>query len=251
MTREIFPNPTVKNVVFEIKFPNLFSIENKIGDYQEKIISDFPESKLFLRRPIIISDVGPDGKLAEIPDASQKNFQKKIWHFESAEKHEVNITTNSLAIRSGHHKTYNHPTSEKKFRDVIEFVVSNFFDVISIPRLNRIGLLYQDECPLPNKNNETFTQYYNSTFPIERYPINDVTNMYCEIRTKRGNHFLTYKEQLIENAGKYSILLTFDGYETNIPSPQYLQVTDELHEIIDKEYFSIIKEPVKEYMRRA
>ena len=250
MSGEVFNNPTVKNVVFEIKFPNLFSIENKIGDYQERIISEFPESKLLLRRPIIISDVGPEGKLESIPDSPQKNFEKKIWHFESEEKHEVNITTNSLMIRSSHHKTYRNITSEKKFRDVIEFVVTNFFEIISIPRLNRIGLLYQDKCPLPNKNNETFTRFYNSAFRTDRYPIDDVINMACEIRTKRGNHFLIYRETLVENSGKYSVLLDFDGYETNVPSQQYLQVTDELHEIIDKEYFSIIQDPVIEHMRR-
>ena len=47
---EIFSNPTVKKVIFQIRFPNLFFIENKIGDFQLKIMGMFPESKLIFRR---------------------------------------------------------------------------------------------------------------------------------------------------------------------------------------------------------
>jgi hypothetical protein len=35
---EVFPNPTVKQVAFEIRFPNLFYLESKIGELQVKIM---------------------------------------------------------------------------------------------------------------------------------------------------------------------------------------------------------------------
>jgi len=41
---EVFPNPTVKQVIFQIRFPNLFYLESKIGEYQLKIMQRFPES---------------------------------------------------------------------------------------------------------------------------------------------------------------------------------------------------------------
>ena len=44
-------------------------------------------------------------------------------------------------------------------------------------------------------------------------------------------------------------MLDFDGFETEIASADFLKVADELHEIIEEEYFSIIKETIKEYMR--
>ena len=47
---EIFPFPTVKHVIFQIKYPNLFYLENRIGDFQMKIINEFPDSKLSFRR---------------------------------------------------------------------------------------------------------------------------------------------------------------------------------------------------------
>ena len=45
---EIFPKPTVTQVIFQIRFPNLFFIENKIGDLQLKIMKEFPHSKLII-----------------------------------------------------------------------------------------------------------------------------------------------------------------------------------------------------------
>lgn len=248
MSTEIFPNPTVRRVVFQMQFPNLFALEKKIGDFQEKIMGQFPESKLIFRRQLLFADVGPEGKLQNIPDQMQG---RKIWHFESKEKHEINVLTNSLAISSDHHKTYNNPASTKKFRDVIEFVSSKFFEVISIPIINRVGLLYIDECPLPSKNNKTLKEYYNSTFPIERYPIDDAIGMHFETQTKRGNHNLIYRETLVKKNEDFKLILNFDGYETNVPSKDIIRVTDELHEIIETEYFNTIRDPVKKYMRKG
>ena len=250
MAVEIFPNPTVKKVIFEIRYPNLFAIEKRIGDFQAKIIGEFPESKLVFRRHLVFADVGPEGKLESVPESEPRGV-KKIWYFESEDKHILNVLTNALSITTEHHKTYNNPGYDRKFRDIIEFVLTNFFDVISIPTMKRIGLRYIDECPLPSKDNKTLKEYYNSTFPIDRYPIDDATSAFFEIRTKRANHNLTYRERMLEEDGEYKLILDFDGFETNVPSKDFLRVTDELHDVIETEYFGIIKEPVKEYMRKG
>ena len=63
---EIFPYPTVKQVVFEIRFPNLFYIENKIGEFQTKIMKEFPESALLFQRKFFFADVGTEEKLKGI-----------------------------------------------------------------------------------------------------------------------------------------------------------------------------------------
>jgi uncharacterized protein (TIGR04255 family) len=252
MSTEVFPYSTVKEVAFEIKFPHLFSIENKIGDFQDKIIMQFPDSSQVLRRQVMFADTGLEGKLENVPvpEGFESNTVKKIWVFKSKEKIEVKVQTNSVSIVSQQHKTYNNPSSEKKFRDVIDFVLSNFFKVINVPIINRIGLRYIDECPLPSKDNETLKKLYNSTFPIDRFPIKDATTIYFNINTNRKNHKLIYQEALVKNEqGREVLMLDFDGFETEIASSDFLKVADELHEVIKEEYFSIIKEPVKQYMR--
>lgn len=249
MPMEVFPYPTVKEVDFEIKYPNLFSVENKIGDFQARIIDKFPESQQVFHRHMLFADVGPEGKLTGIPDQLGPDISKKTWIFKSTQQHEIRVTTNSLAIVSLHHKTYNNPSSAEKFREVIDFVVSNFFQTITVPIIKRIGLRYIDECPLPSKDNETLSRLYNSTFPIGRFPIANAEGIYFEITTKRNNHNLIYREGLAKEGDRYKLILDFDGFEMDVTSTDFLRVTDELHEMIEEEYFSIIKEPIKEYMR--
>jgi len=155
---EVFPNPTVRQVVFQIVFPNLFYIEKIIGDFQLKIIDQFPDSTLLYRRQFAWADVGPDVKLTEIESKLDKEpTGQKIWQFKSPKNFQLNVMNNSLDITSSYHKTYNLEGGEK-FRDIIELVLGKFFEVVSLPIVNRIGLRYVDECPIPSKENSVFRQ---------------------------------------------------------------------------------------------
>ena len=99
------PNPTVTQVIFQIRFPALFSIENKIGDIQERIFSRFPESKLVFSRQFMFADISPNSSLSQIPKSD--GIGRKFWSFESPNKYQLNILHNSLDITSNYHKTYN------------------------------------------------------------------------------------------------------------------------------------------------
>jgi hypothetical protein len=50
MEPEVYPFPTVIEVDFEIRFPILFSIPNKIGEFQQLIMAEFPEGFLVFQR---------------------------------------------------------------------------------------------------------------------------------------------------------------------------------------------------------
>jgi hypothetical protein len=70
--REVYPNPTVKKVIFQIRFPNLFSMERLIGDYQVKIMAEFPKSALLVRRSVLIGDVGSRAQIENIAADADK-----------------------------------------------------------------------------------------------------------------------------------------------------------------------------------
>ena len=46
---KIFPNPLVEKVIFQIRFPNLFFIQDRIGTLQSKIMEKFPDSELIIK----------------------------------------------------------------------------------------------------------------------------------------------------------------------------------------------------------
>ena len=242
---ELFPYPTVKEVDFEIRYPILFSIENKIGDFQQLILNEFPEAqqvfeKVFSGAVSIAKESGID----ERPEMA-----RKLWLFKSGTGHEVRISSNSLVIFSTQHKTYDNINAPTRFRDVIESVTTNFFKIVNIPVIRRVGLRYIDHIPLPTKDNATLERLYHSSLPYERFPIQDVASMCSEVRTTKGNHRLVYKEALTQVNGKETIILDFDGFEEKILSTELLRVADELHSIIKTEYFNIIGAPVLAYMR--
>jgi len=244
---EIFPNPTVKEVAFEIKYPNLFYIENKIGDLQIRIIEEFPESSLIFRAPIAFANIGPEGKFS-LPPNFEEDTGKKIWEFKSEKGFRLNISSDSLLIVSQFHKTYN-LDGQDKFRDIIEFIVENFLEIMQIPIFNRIGFRYIDECPLPTKDNETFKKYYDSVFPIERFNLSNVDEMDFKTVFKIGNYHLRYVESLQKVNDEYKLILDFDGFAGKIKSNEYLKITDDLHAIILGEFEKTINKPVLDHMR--
>ena len=226
---------------------HLFIIENRIGEFQQGIIEEFPDSQLVLGRPLLFADTGLDGRMEKIPEP-EHSMSRKSWVFKSEKGYELKISTNILILTSHHHKTYKNPVGDR-FRDIIELVTNNLFRIVKIPIIKRIGLRYVDECNLPSKDNVTLKKFFNTTFPSDRFPIDNVENSYFQITTKRKNHNLIFREALVKKKSGYKLILDFDGFETQVPSADLLKVTDELHTIIDEEYFSIIKEPLKEFMR--
>jgi uncharacterized protein (TIGR04255 family) len=246
---EIFPNPTVKQVIFQITFPNLFYIENKIGEFQLMIMKEFPQSALLFRRQILFADIGSESKLSEIPSDLEKGAGKKVWQFTSNKNVQLHVLGNSLDITSDYHKTYNLEGGDK-FRDIIKFVLDCFLEVTKIPIINRIGLRYLDECPIPSKDNSTFKLYYNSIFPLDRFNLADAKEMSFRTVIKRDQYNLIYAELLQQKGDEYKLILDFDGFAENIDSKDYLTVTDDLHTIISEEYERTIKDPVREYMRQ-
>jgi uncharacterized protein (TIGR04255 family) len=247
---EVYRNPTVKRVIFQIRFPNLFYMESKIGDYQMRVMERFPESSLAYQRNILIADVGPDVSIGEIPRPTDDAQVSKIWRFRSPDAVELNIHTNSLDISSTVHKTYNNQQVGPRFRDVIELAVSTLIELTSIPVLSRIGLRYVDECPVPERTNEAYGNWYSTAFPLGRFPISDALEMLFIGRVRRGKHYLTYREQFWYKDGKPRLTLDFDGYAENVRATDYLTIADELHGVISEEYEErTIKEPVRQYMR--
>ena len=246
---EVFPNPTVQGVHFEMRFPNLFYIERKIGDLQVKIMKRFPESQLILRRQLVFADVGPEGTMQPPPCDSDSEVAKKVWSFKSPTGVEVNVLGNSLQIHSTHHKTYNNPESQERFREVIEYVVPHFLELTGVPVITRIGLRYIDKCPIPKLENEVFQEWYNTAFPLKRFSLSDAIDMAFNTTVRKGGFFVRYVEALKLEQDTPFLILDFDGFAEQIEAGEYLKVTDGLHELISSEFEATIREPVYGFMR--
>ncbi len=250
-TTELFTNPTVKTVIFQIKFPNLFYLENKIGDFQQKIIKDFSNSKLLFQKQFAFA-FGTEPPPSNFKETEHPALSK-IWQFSTADDQiTMNVKTDSLDISSEHHKTYDHPESEQKFRDIIKLAVDSFLEVLPLPIITRTGLRYIDHCPVEDKNTTTFRSWYDTTLPISRFPIEDAINMNTAISTNMMDGMtLRYCEELKQVDDKWVLILDFDGSKDNIEPKDYLETTDALHVLIADQFRKTAREPLLRYMRRT
>jgi len=244
----VFPNPLVKKVAFQLTFPSLFYLEKKIGDFQIKIMKDFPISKLLLQRDFFIVIGGQEelNKLAD--DKKPPEEGKRVWQFLSEDGVQLDVALDSITLQSNSHKSYNNGEGPR-FRETIKKVCDSFIEITQLPIIKRIGLRYIDEGPVPKGSNEEFLSYYNSAFPLTRFPIDNATEMQTRAVVKGEHHSLRYVETLkLEEGKRAAIILDFDAWAENIDPSCYIDVTDALHVATSSEFEKTIKEPIIAYM---
>jgi uncharacterized protein (TIGR04255 family) len=241
---EVFKKPSVVEVVFEIRFPQLFNIEQKISDFQLEIMDDFPLSDQIYEQSVQIPSEKPLSPLSSIGNVTLN------WQFQSSNQETIIILkSNRLNIISKEYKSYNHP-DYPKFRDVIQNIVSKFLTLVPIKKFERIGLRYIDICPLDQKTNEYFEKFYRPNFDINQFKVEDIIENLSFVRIKREPHNLLFKSGIrTDDKGIYIYFMDFDGYSLNVPSEKFLEVTDDLKRIIYQVYFDNITENFKNYMR--
>jgi uncharacterized protein (TIGR04255 family) len=133
---------------------------------------------------------------------------------------------------------------------VIELILSKFAMVMRVPIITRVGLRYIDECPLPQRDTETYQKWYNSSFNFNRFLVEKASEIDVRTVMQVGEYFLRYAESLQkrENGESY-VVLDFDAFANNVKLADCLQVTDELHTLIIDEYKRTINAPVYAFMR--
>lgn len=246
---EIFPNATVKQVIFKIGFPNLFAMEKLIGDYQLKIMDRFPESQLIFKQPLFVTKAATDSDIQDSTNDHEMSGVQKMWQFESTDGIKLNVNTDSIDMSSESYKTYNNKAASNRFRDAIQFAIESFLEIVNIPKMNRVGLRYVDECPIQEETTAFFRSWYNSSLPLDRFSLEDALTMKFLAETKKDGNTLIFSETIMKRDGSLKYTLDFDAISQNINSSEYLTTTDALHDIISAEFENCGKPPFVEYLR--
>jgi uncharacterized protein (TIGR04255 family) len=129
------------------------------------------------------------------------------------------------------------------------FVVNNFLEVVRVPIISRIGLRYIDEGPILKKTKRSYKLCYNTSFALDRFNIEDATEMDFKTVVKKGDCLLRYVESLRLINDQYKVILDFDAYAENIDPKNYLEVTDNLYKLTSEEFERTIKNPIYNYMK--
>lgn len=243
---EIFPNPVVKQVIFEIKFSNLFFLESRIGDFQIKIMREFPESELAVKRSFVLGH-GTDKGLQEVMKQPEVESATKVWQFTSPDGVQLAVSSRSLSLSSSSHSSYHR--GARPFRRIIGDAVKHFFDVTSLPVVTRVGLRYINECPIPERTTAGFRNWYSTVLPLDRFPLEQINEMNFVNNCKLGNRNLQYIEVIRVVDQTAVFFIDIDASAGNVPAESLVDELDKLHELIESQFEATIKEPLKQYMR--
>jgi uncharacterized protein (TIGR04255 family) len=249
---EVFPTPLVKQVVFEVRFPNLFFIEGRIGELQVQVMKDFPQSELVHRRNfMIVAGNAEDSQVQELAKQQSSSSTEKIWQFKAESGIRLEVSTRNLVLVSEKHISF-HGDKEKSFRSIVEKTVSEFLKLIQLPAVQRVGLRYVNECPLLDKTTKTFKDCYNSILPVDRFRLENLSRAEGIVVAKDGDMQIQHVEALRFATPNGDVLvLDLDASTENIVSNKVIATTDRLHEMIAVEFRNVIKEPIVEYMRKV
>lgn len=246
---EVFPTPLVKQVAFEIRFPNLFFLESRIGEFQVQVMKDFPQSDLALRRNVmIIAGNAESPQLQELAKQQSSEAIEKIWQFKAESGMRLEISTRNLVLVSEKHSSYHE--GEKSFRSIVDKVLSEFFNLTQLPIVLRVGLRYTNECPLFDRTTKTFDECYDSILPVDRFGLENLSQANCVAVAKTDEMQIQRMETLRFSTPSGDILvLDLDASAENIASDKVITTPDKLHDLVAKEFRDAIGRPVIEYMR--
>jgi uncharacterized protein (TIGR04255 family) len=247
--REILARPTVQTVITEFRFPHLLVIEQKLPDIQLALLERFPELRIQFEFNVLIGDPTRLAAPENLPPQVRQQVTEptKYWEFDSKQGEVLRIKTNSISLSSTAHKTYNHGTG-KRFRELVEFVSSRVFGIVKVPFFERVGLRYIDVCPF-KKEDSDFRRWYAVKFPIDRYPLSTVEEMFLATRAKVGESSIFHQAAIRKTDQGDKFFLDYDAYQSGVASDKLLQTLDSLHDVIIVAFGEDITSDFLNYMR--
>ena len=256
-TNKVYPNAPIKRASFEMRFPNLFSMETKIPNIQLAIMEKFPEANLKYEQQYVITKVGEKAEqLAGINDSEEENkFNIKTWEFISEDGTKVIITSNNLIVTTTSYTSYNSKEADKRFRDTLKYILDAFFEEVRLTIINRIGLRYINEFKLETKTNEFYNNFVKTTFPTEKFKIEDANLIHFQSNVNVGDIKLNFVERFIVDQNQENKLI-FDidaSLEKQKTENEKIKIDDidRLHDLIDENFFSVLNDKAIEDMEKT
>ncbi len=243
---EVFPHPTVKQVIFQIRFPKLFFLQSKIGDLQLTLMSRFPKSESVVQRALIMAQ-GSSESLQELLKDRPSDEDERIWRFEDEQGVIIEVKLDALTVVSSKHTSYLHQPNS--FRDTLTFVIDAFLKHAPLPTIARVGFRYVDECPFPSLTNDCFRRYFNTCLPVDRFQVEQCTEMVCRSIRSGADGSIRYAEAIVVRGTQNVLLIDMDAFAEGVPATAIIGTADKLHDIVRQEFEATIKEPVLAYMR--
>jgi len=237
---EIVDNPLLREVVFEARFPILLKIPRDIADFQEAIIDKFPETNIIYDKKIFF-----DSK-----EGSEEISEKACEFVNPENQTKCQVFNHKYSLFSNAYKSWKGFESKEGFHDVLKLSMDNFIKIFGIKKFNRLGLRYINKFELEENSSEMFKKYFIPLFNYDKYKVENLSQNSIRLRVKKPNSIeLTIMGVFVKEDNKDYYILDFDAFSLNIVQGDLYNTLEKLHDILLKEFHSLITEDCRKKMR--
>lgn len=221
-------------VAFEARFPILFFIPKRLGEFQELIIEEFDKSSEIKFQNISIQ-----------PNQEPEFAMDQAWEFAHKDGDPViRLFKDKIVIFSKLYTSYE-GSSGKSYKNCINYSLEKFNQIFKINKFTRIGLRYINTFDVEEESTDWLKSYFHPLYNLEKYPIQDTLEFKFALRIKREKANLVIQSGYIRKDGlKY--ILDFDAYKEECRTIDFPNALDDLHASIKSEFDSLITEEMKE-----
>lgn len=228
---EVFPNPSVREVAFEVRFAPRLRVGPEVWRIQDKLADAYPE----------ITEEGsaqPDGRIV------------RVYIFSDPVNHRlIKISQENFAT------IFNSYTRFEDFKTEAISRTNDFAELFEVKTYHRAGLRYVNHIELSSKDGiQLLRKYINVPIDFQRFEESSIEQLLTEFRLKAGKNKLTIRGALIQLPTKIQELLyilDLDCYSSGHFEPGSLPtLLEEFHKQIQVEFLRYVTEEYKTVMRR-
>ena len=228
---EIFPNPSIREVAFEVRFAPRLRVVPEIWRVQEKLAETYTEVAEE-------SAPQPDGRILQVYVFSNPSARRII-----------KVSQENFIV------IFNTYGSFEDFKKESLARVQDFSSQFEVKTYHRAGLRYVNHIELPAQDGVRLLQrYVNVPVDFSRFDPKAIDQLLTEFRLRAGQHKITVRGALIQiptKAQQLLYILDLDCYglghfEAGSLSP----FLDEFHHHIQIQFLEHITDEYKSIMRR-
>lgn len=238
--KEIFDYPLLSEVILDLRFTTKLSMAKFMPDFQEKIEHFFPKLRVLNVQKMIISS-----------DRDSEIMQDKFWEFSNPEDQTVcKIYNNKFVLVSNKYKSWKKYKEILGFKDIINLILPEFLKIVLIKEFERIGIRFINKIEVEKNTSNWFSNLFIPLFNLNRYSVENLNENYVRfiVQKELETHLIIQAVFIIED-NKKNYILDFDANLGNVGSTEADDKIELLHEVILKEFHSLITDECRNRMR--
>lgn len=224
---EVFPNPPLREVAFEIRFTPRLRVQAEIWRLQDQLVNRYPQVSAE-------SAIQPNGAVLNVSVFQDPEGGRVI-----------KVSAQNFVI------AFSRYTRFEEFKEEVCERMQQFCSTFGISSFTRLGLRYVNEIALPTTDPESLLKYVKPMADFRRFPIQQVEQFATELRAEYRGHMITLRGVLLPGLLRTYILDIDCHTESERAATEYPRLMDDFHDSAQRLFLDHITEDYKAIMRGA